>query len=398
MKHTLIFAALSIALTACGPGREESGYRDLTSDRDSKTESSETESSKAKSDEGQHQIESGQITAAEWNDLANWDFWESLNQRSDFSSMSRYWNYHFDNRIAVHIRNSKSESLVDIPVELITEEGDVLWKSKTDNKGNAELWPALKGTTQYELKKLKIRVAGESFKNIVGYSHKEVNRIVLVDQENANNNEKKIDIAFVVDATGSMGDELEFLKAELTDVIDKVKSKNNQVLINTGTVFYKDQGDDYVTRKSDFTSDLDETVNFIKEQSADGGGDFPEAVHTALQEAISDLQWSPHATARLLFLVLDAPPHHEDQITSEINHLIELASSKGITIIPITASGIDKETEFLMRYMAIATNGSYVFITNDSGIGNAHIEASVGNYQVEYLNKLMERLINERLQ
>ena len=221
---------------------------------------------------------------------------------------------------------------------------------------------------------------------------------MLVDQENANNNEKKIDIAFVVDATGSMGDELEFLKAELTDVIDKVKSKNNQVLINTGTVFYKDQGDDYVTRKSDFTSDLDETVNFIKEQSADGGGDFPEAVHTALQEAISDLQWSPHATARLLFLVLDAPPHHEDQITSEINHLIEVASSKGITIIPITASGIDKETEFLMRYMAIATNGSYVFITNDSGIGNAHIEASVGNYQVEYLNKLMERLINERLQ
>ena len=77
--------------------------------------------------------------------------------------------------------------------------------------------------------------------------------------------------------------------------------------------------------------------------------------------------------------------------------MIETASKKGIKIIPITASGIDKETEFLMRYMAIATNGTYVFITNDSGIGNDHLVASVGDYQVEYLNKLMERLINESL-
>ncbi|MDD4641760.1 MAG: hypothetical protein PHF92_10450, partial [Bacteroidales bacterium] len=67
----------------------------------------------------------------------------------------------------------------------------------------------------------------------------------------------------------------------------------------------------------------------------------------------------------------------------------------GIKIIPITASGIDKETEFLMRLMAMATNGSYVFITNDSGVGNEHIQASVGEYQVELLNKLMVRLIKK---
>ena len=70
---------------------------------------------------------------------------------------------------------------------------------------------------------------------------------------------------------------------------------------------------------------------------------------------------------------------------------------KGIKIIPITASGIDKEKEFLMRYMAIATNGAYVFSTNDSGVGNDHLVASVGKYQVESLNNLMEGLINESL-
>ncbi len=48
-----------------------------------------------------------------------------------------------------------------------------------------------------------------------------------------------------------------------------------------------------------------------------------------------------------------------------------------------------------MRLMAMTTNGTYVFITNDSGVGNDHLQASVGEYQVELLNKLMVRLINK---
>jgi hypothetical protein len=39
------------------------------------------------------------------------------------------------------------------------------------------------------------------------------------------------------------------------------------------------------------------------------------------------------------------------------------------------------------------TNGTYVFITNDSGIGNEHLEPSVGEYEVELLNELLVRLI-----
>lgn len=73
-------------------------------------------------------------------------------------------------------------------------------------------------------------------------------------------------------------------------------------------------------------------------------------------------------------------------------------AKKGIKIIPITASGIDKETEFLMRFFAISTNGTYVFITNHSGIGNEHLEPTVGDYEVEFLNDLMVRLINESLE
>ena len=69
------------------------------------------------------------------------------------------------------------------------------------------------------------------------------------------------------------------------------------------------------------------------------------------------------------------------------------ASEKGIKIIPVVASGIDKETEFLMRFIACATNGTYVFLTDDSGIGESHLEPTVGKYEVEMLNDLIIRLI-----
>ena len=94
-------------------------------------------------------------------------------------------------------------------------------------------------------------------------------------------------------------------------------------------------------------------------------------------------------------MILDAPPHKESSNISKVQLAIAKAAEKGIKIIPVSASGIDKETEFLLRFMALSTNGTYVFITNDSGIGNTHLEATVGPYQVEYLNNLMVRLINK---
>ncbi len=71
------------------------------------------------------------------------------------------------------------------------------------------------------------------------------------------------------------------------------------------------------------------------------------------------------------------------------------AAARGIRIVPVVASGIDGNTEFLMRLTAIATNGTYVFITNDSGIGNEHLEPTVGDYEVEHLKDLIVRVIGE---
>ena len=63
-------------------------------------------------------------------------------------------------------------------------------------------------------------------------------------------------------------------------------------------------------------------------------------------------------------------------------------------MIPVAASGVDKNTEFMLRFFAVTTGGTYVFITNDSVVGNDHIAASVGKYEVEQLNRLIIRLID----
>src|SRR5690606_13481740 len=107
----------------------------------------------------------------------------------------------------------------------------------------------------------------------------------------------------------SMGDEIKYLQEELQDVIANIAARNQDLHLRTGSVFYRDHSDEYVTRVQDFGSDVSSLINFIKKQHAAGGGDFPEAVDDALDAALNKMQWDKNAQAKILFLVLDAPPH-----------------------------------------------------------------------------------------
>ncbi len=334
----------------------------------------------------------GLLTAGEWNDLANWDFWTSILNNQEYSNMPAYWSFFTNNRVSVQILDATSNPIVDARVDL-KRSGVTIFSARTDNSGRAELWADLfQYSNSVEASSLSIDVnSGEFEFSDVKFFHTGINSITLAGTQASN----RVEISFVVDATGSMGDELEFLKTELLDVIDRVKVDNPNVQMYTSSVFYRDEGDEYVTRVSAFTDNVEQTINFIKDQRASGGGDYPEAVHTALDKAINELQWAYSARTRLLFLVLDAPPHYRTDVVSSLQSSIAGAAAKGIKIIPVTASGINKETEFLMRFFAIATNGTYVFITDHSGVGNSHLEPTVGDYEVELLNNLLVRLINK---
>jgi hypothetical protein len=338
------------------------------------------------------QYKPGVITAGEWNDLDNWSFWENIILKDEYKSMPAHWAFFNAPRVAVKISAPDQTPVVDALVQL-KKDGVTLFSTRTDNQGRAELWADLFRDNQaVDFSNMTIDVNnGAAVLSQVKPFRDGINHIELSSAAVDN----QLDICFVVDATASMSDEIEYLKAEILDVISRVRSAKPSASILTSSVFYRDQGDEYLTRVSPFSSNIHMTVDFIKKQKANGGGDFPEAVHAALDKAVNELQWSARARTRLLFLVLDAPPHHDQAVIRNLQQSITKAAEKGIKVIPITASGIDKETEFLMRFLAISTNGTYVFITDHSGIGESHLEASVGQYEVEFLNDLMVRLINK---
>lgn len=341
---------------------------------------------------GNSQFEAGVITAAEWNDLDNWEFWQNLIQNNEYYSYLNYWEMYPTQRYEVKLLDSDNTPLVDASVALFDQDDNVIWRTRTDNFGKAQLWSRFDNLGEYP-SAIKVNYNGlnKTIEDIISYSQG-TNEI----QVNTNNRtDKNIDIMFVVDATGSMGDEIQFLKAELLDVIQRVQNENINSSIRLGSIFYRDEGDDYVVRNFSLTEDIQSIYNSVSEQSASGGGDYPEAVHTALETAIVQQSWSPLATSRIMFLILDAPPHYNSNVIEELKSYTKLAAEKGIKIIPVSASGINKETEFLLRILSISTNGTYTFITDDSGIGNDHLEATVGQYQIEYLNDLIVRLINK---
>lgn len=345
----------------------------------------------ASSGSGNGQNNAGRITAGEWNDLDHWSFWQDLMLSQDYSGKQDYWSFHTQNRIAVQVENN-GLAVPSAKVELM-QGTQVLWATYTDNLGQANLWLNLfSASDTMDLSSYSLAVDGNLVSSSITQFTQGINRIELATQPSPSS---KVEVCFVVDATGSMSDEIEFLKADLGDVLQRYMDANMSMDLYTSAVFYRDEGDDYLVRKTAFDSDFTNTVDFIKNQHAGGGGDFPEAVHTALNVALNQMQWTPSAHTKIAFLLLDAPPHYTPQVISDLQKSIEKAAENGIKIIPITASGIDKNTEFLMRFMAIATNATYVFITNDSGIGNEHLQASVGDYNVEFLNDLMLRLLQK---
>lgn len=335
--------------------------------------------------------EPGILTAGEWNDLDNWDFWIELLSNQEYYEDVNKWGLKEIKRYSFVVYDKNEATVANAEISLLSGQNEV-WKTKTDNNGKATLWSDL------EAGNLSARIEYEYIRETINEVKEYAEGINKVFLNESIENQKIIDIYFAVDATGSMGDEIEYLKTELNNVIERIKQNHPSLEMRFGSVFYRDEGDDYLTRPFSFTTNEASLISFISDQSANGGGDFPEAVHSALDVAVLQNNWNDNASSRILFLLLDAPPHYTQEVISSLEVNLIAAAEKGIKIIPITASGIDKSTEYLMRSFAILTNGTYVFITDDSGVGNAHLEPTIGDFEVEKLNDLLVRLVGEYIQ
>ena len=324
-----------------------------------------------------NQVSAGKLTAGEVNDFTKWYFWPTVLD-STHKAFIQTWGIAPRHRYTVQVKNPAGYPVVNYPVNLTDQQGNTLFQAVTDNTGKAELWNGLR-VTGYG-----VQVNGEWKEGL--------NTMVVDEPCDA---PEEVDVVFVFDATGSMGDELHYLQAEMKDVIARAKDATGGLAIRTGAVVYRDHGDEYLSRISRLTDDISITQSFIDKQQASGGGDFPEAVPEALMAALNSVGWDAEARARIVFLILDAPCHSDSATVALLHEQVFNAAAQGVRIVPVVCSGLDKSGEYLMRAIALATNGTSFFLTDDSGIGHAHLKPTTDSLQVEHLNDMLVRTIVE---
>ncbi len=139
-----------------------------------------------------------------------------------------------------------------------------------------------------------------------------------------------LDLIFVIDSTGSMSDDIDYVKQELKSILRTITDKFQ--FANLGMVLYKDRGDEFVTKTYPFTQDLNLFKMQIDSVKPQGGGDKPEAIVDALKTSITEFDWT--AGKRVIILMGDAPPHQYsvDGKHRTMEDVYDMATSNDITI------------------------------------------------------------------
>ena len=209
-----------------------------------------------------------------------------------------------------------------------------------------------------------------------------------------------VDVLFLLDVTGSMGDEIEQLTATIADVSAHLDALPQQPDLRFGMTLFRDEGDAFVTATYDFTDDVSAFRAALEDVVADGGGDTPEAVDEAFAAALAEPSWrDPASTVQLVFLVGDAAPQVERDVQQPYPVSIQQAASRGITVHVVAASQTDDPAEHAFREIAQGTGGRFVFLTyGAAGSATGPItDIASTDYEELSLDQLVVRLVGEEL-
>jgi Mg-chelatase subunit ChlD len=213
----------------------------------------------------------------------------------------------------------------------------------------------------------------------------------------------RLDLLFLLDTTGSMGDELGRIQQTIDSIAQRIDGFGPRPQIRYGLVAYKDRGDDYLTLPVDFTTDLGQFRSALQGLSANGGGDTPEAVDEGVYDAVVRAGWSDQPAVRLVFLVADAGPHIDAQQQFTYLDGAREAAARGVKIYPIAASNTDAPAEYVFRQLAQQTMAGFVFLTYQPGQSagapgeSTDLAAGQQPYSVERLDDLIVTIVEREL-
>jgi von Willebrand factor type A domain len=206
---------------------------------------------------------------------------------------------------------------------------------------------------------------------------------------------RDVDLAFILDTTGSMSEEITAVKATIQKVASALASSN--VRLRIGLVEYKDRTDAFVTRVYPMTSDAAKFSRTVAGISANGGGDTPESMNEGLHVGLTGLEWSGNAVARMAFLIADAPPHLDYANDSDYAADMRDAAHKGIQVFTVAASGMDTLGQVVFRQIAQYTGATNLFVLRGgagaASTGAGDPKSSCGGTQTSYSSGNLDALI-----
>jgi hypothetical protein len=148
-----------------------------------------------------------------------------------------------------------------------------------------------------------------------------------------------VEVAFVLDTTGSMGPLIEGAKRKIWSIATAIIDANPHAEIRMGLVAYRDIGDEYVTKVFNLTTDIQDLYANLLELRARGGGDWPESVNEALEVGVTKLAWTQGSEiCRILFLVGDAPPHMDYAQDTKYPDVVRMARKRDIIVNAVQAA------------------------------------------------------------
>ncbi len=342
-----------------------------------------------------NQMQRPVVTAGMVNDNADFSEYLAFRDRTPVPHEER----DIRERYLLEVKDQRGKAVPDAEVEVRSANGEPFWV-RTDSAGMAWLHPNAFRTANAEMFEV---IANQG--NAVGHSYlrRGQKSAVEVQISKAHSYQRaRLDLVFMVDATGSMGDEIAKLKASIQAIANEAAQLPSQPDLCFGLVAYRDRGDAFLLRTQDFTNDLSGFQKTLNRLQANGGGDNPEAMSEALHEAVHQLSWRGDGTTRMVVLLADAPPQMgEDR--PRYDEAMVAAAGKGIKIFSVGASGMDPQGEYIQRQLAQFTGGRFVFLTYDraedpgSGPGRETVH-DVQNYSVSTLDQLIVRLIRDELE
>jgi Mg-chelatase subunit ChlD len=334
--------------------------------------------------------QSTSVKAGEWDDNANYrEFLRWLGIESHLS----FHRVDLGRRQFLVVRDQDGRAIPGCEVA-ITDKHEHTTRLITASNGRAILFPGAEGLHGGDLVATARCEEGSATRN---FSMDQDDGIVDLRLSGSRHlaAERAIDVAFVLDTTGSMSEEIAAVKETIHRVTSSLEGINVRVRI--GMVEYKDRGDEYVTRIHPMTTDIRRFAGEVSEVRASGGGDMPESVNAGLHAAVADLEWQRDAVAKLAFLIGDAPPHLDYQQDFDYAADMQRAAHQGIQVFTIAASGMDDVGQVIWRQVAQYTGGTNMFVlrggAGPQSTGAGDPKSSCGGTQTAYQSGNLDGLI-----